>query len=255
MHYDTLKYSDTPIPHGYSFSLLVLVDFPHRAFLILINTLATETPFQRHNTSPFRTASKMHSTVNSTVPRALLVSEILSNIIGYINANVDKRAVREWSGSYVIPSGPTLFALALTCRAFSEQALDALWEFLIGFEPLMRCAGIIEARGQGLQEKDYPIVSSFSPRDIIHIFHDGTDPNRSSAGHYWSLCKSGPMCYAWFEVVAPCPILSTNPSIFFKGPDAKPTRFACQTSQNPPNPPLTWPTSTASSYLCVFPQI
>lgn len=160
-HTQILRYSDPP---WYSFSLLVLVDFPHHAFLILINTLATETPFQRHNASPLRTASKMHSTVNSTVPRALLVSEILSNIIGYINADVDKRAVREWSGSYVIPSGPTLFALALTCRAFSEQALDALWEFLIGFEPLMRCAGIIEARGQGLQEKDYPIVSSFSPK-------------------------------------------------------------------------------------------
>jgi hypothetical protein len=95
----------------------------------------------------------MHFTVNRTVPRALLVSEILPNIISYINANVDKYTAREWSGGYVIPSGPTLFALALTCRAFSEKALDALWEFLIGFKP-------IEARGKGLQERDYPIVSS-----------------------------------------------------------------------------------------------
>ncbi|KAG2748198.1 hypothetical protein P692DRAFT_20834149 [Suillus brevipes Sb2] len=72
-------------------------------------------------------------------------------------------------GGYVIPSRPTLFALALTCRAFSEQALDALWEFLIGF---MR---------KRAARKRLPHHS-----------------NRSSAGHYRLLFKSRPMCYVSF---------------------------------------------------------
>ncbi|KAG1782206.1 hypothetical protein EV702DRAFT_1192857 [Suillus placidus] len=109
----------------------------------------------------------MLSTVNPTMPRALLVSEILSNIIDYINVNVDERAALQRKARYVTPSGPTLFALALTCRAFSEHALDALWHTLIGLEPLMRCAGIILARGQRLRKQDYPIIPTEAQLAII----------------------------------------------------------------------------------------
>ncbi|KAG1748172.1 hypothetical protein EDB19DRAFT_1946282 [Suillus lakei] len=90
------------------------------------------------------------------MPRALLISEILSNIISYIS--VDERP-NFWPVEYVASSAPTLFSLALTCRAFLQQALDALWHTLISIEPLMRCAGIIPAPQKRLQEEnDYPIA-------------------------------------------------------------------------------------------------
>ncbi|KAG1748139.1 hypothetical protein EDB19DRAFT_246175 [Suillus lakei] len=101
------------------------------------------------------------------MPRALLVSEILANIISYLDVNLDERAARR-KGRYVTSSGPTLFALALTCRAFSEQALDALWGTLIGFEPLMRCAGIIPPREKRVEDdKDYPIIPTEAQLIVI----------------------------------------------------------------------------------------
>jgi len=71
--------------------------------------------------------------------RALFVSEIFSNIISYIN--VEETYV--YTKNSPTLSGKTLYALALTCRAFSEQALDALWESIESIIPLMQCGGII----------------------------------------------------------------------------------------------------------------
>lgn len=67
--------------------------------------------------------------------RALFVSEILSEVINHINI----------TDTYYekAKSGRSLLAIALTCRSFSEQALDALWESLEGIDPVMQCAGII----------------------------------------------------------------------------------------------------------------
>ncbi|KAG2360269.1 hypothetical protein BDR07DRAFT_1610894 [Suillus spraguei] len=97
--------------------------------------------------------------------RALLISEILSNIIGHIGDDAHS------GGSpveYVTSSAPTLLALALTCRTFSEQALDALWNNFKGVEPLMRCAGIIPAPQKALQEdKEYPIILTEAQLAII----------------------------------------------------------------------------------------
>jgi hypothetical protein len=107
-------------------------------------------------------ASAMSSD-NPTMHRALLISEIFSNIIGHIT--VDERP-GVWPVEYVSSSSPTLFALALTCRAFSEQALDALWNNFKGVEPFMRCAGITFAPQKRLREdREYPIVSLFSRRN------------------------------------------------------------------------------------------
>ncbi|KAG1863156.1 hypothetical protein F4604DRAFT_1902529 [Suillus subluteus] len=97
--------------------------------------------------------------------RALLISEILSNIISHIS--VDERP-GVWPVEYVTSSAPTLFALALTCRAFSEQALDALWNNFKGVEPFMRCAGITSAPQKGLQkDKEYPIIPTEAQLAII----------------------------------------------------------------------------------------
>ncbi|KAG1865011.1 hypothetical protein DFJ58DRAFT_866269 [Suillus subalutaceus] len=74
-------------------------------------------------------------TVNRTMPRALLASENFLNIMSHLN--VDKR----WQARHVTSSGPTLFALELPCRALSEQAFDALWDALIGVEPLVHFPG------------------------------------------------------------------------------------------------------------------
>ncbi|KAG2119438.1 hypothetical protein DEU56DRAFT_984518 [Suillus clintonianus] len=73
-----------------------------------------------------------------TVPRALLVYEIFSNIISYIKTE-NPASFKP----FLEEPEPTLFALALTCHALTEQALDALWDTLPSIEPLMRCAGII----------------------------------------------------------------------------------------------------------------
>ncbi|KAG2155348.1 uncharacterized protein EDB93DRAFT_1247830 [Suillus bovinus] len=97
--------------------------------------------------------------------RALLLYEILSNIISYITID-DRPGV--WPVEYVTSSTPTLFAIALTCRAFSEQALDALWNNFKGVEPLMRCAGIIPAPQKRRQEdRYYPIILTEAQLDII----------------------------------------------------------------------------------------
>ncbi|KAG2346072.1 hypothetical protein BDR05DRAFT_959642 [Suillus weaverae] len=65
--------------------------------------------------------------------RVLLVPEILSEVVSHVNIT---------DTYYQTESGRSLLALALTCRSFSEQALDALWESLMGINPLMQCAGI-----------------------------------------------------------------------------------------------------------------
>ncbi|KAG2364761.1 hypothetical protein BDR07DRAFT_1459447 [Suillus spraguei] len=105
-------------------------------------------------------------TVNRTIPRALLVSEIFENIMDQLKA--EKRSYWEpRQAHYVEYSGPTLFALALTCRTLSEQALDALWDTLRGVEPLMRCASIIRARSEKFPEEDYPIIPTEAQLVII----------------------------------------------------------------------------------------
>ncbi|KAG1782240.1 hypothetical protein EV702DRAFT_515911 [Suillus placidus] len=105
------------------------------------------------------------SSVNPTMHRALLIPEILSDIISYII--VDERP-GVWPTEYVTSSALTLFALALTCRAFSEQALDALWNNFKGVEPLMRCAGIIPAPKNRLQKDNaYPIIPTEAQLAII----------------------------------------------------------------------------------------
>ncbi|KAG2064755.1 hypothetical protein BDR04DRAFT_1145741 [Suillus decipiens] len=105
-------------------------------------------------------------TVNRTIPRALLVSEIFENIMNHLKA--EKRSYWEHQQpSYVQYSGPTLFALALTCRTLSEQALDALWHTLRGLQPLMRCASIIQARCKNFPEEDYPIILTEAQLAII----------------------------------------------------------------------------------------
>jgi hypothetical protein len=97
---------------------------------------------------------------------ALLISEILSNIISHITVDEQPGV---WPVEYVKSSAPTLFALALTCRAFSEPALDALWKDFKGVEPLMRCAGMIPAPQKKLQgDKDYFIVNPLFFRKNTH---------------------------------------------------------------------------------------
>ncbi|KAG2044122.1 hypothetical protein BDR03DRAFT_1087474 [Suillus americanus] len=103
--------------------------------------LSSEAPFQNHCITTVLAPAKPLSTVNSSEPvsRALFVSEIFSNIISYISADeiyVHTRNPPAFSRN-------TLYALALTCRTFSEQALDALWESIEGIIPLMKCGGII----------------------------------------------------------------------------------------------------------------
>ncbi|KAG1745017.1 uncharacterized protein EDB91DRAFT_1122096 [Suillus paluster] len=86
-------------------------------------------------------------TANSTMPRALLVSEIFSHIISYVGTHqistpvIDRITLHRRDPTTL--SRRTLLALALTCRAFAEQALDALWETIMHLAPLLRCAGIV----------------------------------------------------------------------------------------------------------------
>ncbi|KIK39122.1 hypothetical protein CY34DRAFT_108384 [Suillus luteus UH-Slu-Lm8-n1] len=96
---------------------------------------------------------------------ALLIPEILSYIISHIT--VDERC-GIWPADYVKSSAPTLVALALTCRAFSEPALDALWKDPEGVEPFMRCAGMIPAPQYTMQrDKEYFIVPTKTQLSIM----------------------------------------------------------------------------------------
>ncbi|KAG1718376.1 hypothetical protein EDB19DRAFT_1838135 [Suillus lakei] len=77
-------------------------------------------------------------TVNNAMPRALCISEILSNIISFIH--IDFTHIHRGP---VPLSGRDFLALALTCRAFLEPALNALWESINGIIPFMQCGEII----------------------------------------------------------------------------------------------------------------
>lgn len=76
-----------------------------------------------HNSSP---PSVSCSTDVSPTHRALLVSEIAENIAGNALATDD---------------GPnrTLTALALTCKALYEPAMDISWQHVTNFNRLLRC--------------------------------------------------------------------------------------------------------------------
>jgi hypothetical protein len=58
--------------------------------------------------------------------RCLGVLDILHNIFDYVDA--DKWCRTRW-----------ILALALTCRAFEDSALDVLWRSLPNLVPLVRC--------------------------------------------------------------------------------------------------------------------
>lgn len=62
--------------------------------------------------------------------RALLISEILSEIFAHVNEN---------QGSQPAGKKPSLEALARTCKAFHEPAMDLLWADLDGIIPLLGC--------------------------------------------------------------------------------------------------------------------
>ncbi|KAG0704045.1 hypothetical protein DFH29DRAFT_1078514 [Suillus ampliporus] len=95
------------------------------------------------------------------MPRALLVSEIFSNVISYVGTHV------------MYPSAlsrRTLLALAVTCRAFSEQALDSLWKAIKNIVPLLRCAGITLPPKNLPQDDDGSIIPTESQLAIINRY-------------------------------------------------------------------------------------
>lgn len=62
--------------------------------------------------------------------RALLISEVLSEIFAHVNEN---RSLQ--TGKKLL----SLEALARTCKAFHEPAMDLLWADLYGIIPLLGC--------------------------------------------------------------------------------------------------------------------
>jgi hypothetical protein len=62
--------------------------------------------------------------------RALLISEILSEVFAHVNEDLGPRLAGK---------KPTLEALARTCKAFHEPAMDLLWADLDGITPLLGC--------------------------------------------------------------------------------------------------------------------
>ena len=66
---------------------------------------------------------------------ALEIQEILSNIFFYCSPVLSPNLSPHFHKIVF----PALAALARTCRAFKEPALDALWRELIDLSPLVRC--------------------------------------------------------------------------------------------------------------------
>ncbi|KIK36793.1 hypothetical protein CY34DRAFT_16145 [Suillus luteus UH-Slu-Lm8-n1] len=62
--------------------------------------------------------------------RALLISEVLSEIFAHVNEDLGPRLAGK---------KPSLEALARTCKAFHEPAMDLLWADLDGITPLLGC--------------------------------------------------------------------------------------------------------------------
>jgi hypothetical protein len=110
--------------------------------------------------------------------RALFVSEILSEVISHVN-------ITDTYHSNTAESRRSLLALALTCRSFSEQALDALWESLTGINPVMQCAGIVvpDILTRCDDSEDCRIVG-FLPLRKIHVAYL---LRRSQQSPRWSL--------------------------------------------------------------------
>ncbi|KAG0696365.1 hypothetical protein DFH29DRAFT_1082930 [Suillus ampliporus] len=100
-------------------------------------------------------------TVNNTMPRALLISEIFSNVISHIGTHEMDEDHRDGPTAL---SRRTLLSLASTCRAFSEQALDALWETSTDIDLLLQCAGII------LADNDDGVIPTESQLAIINRY-------------------------------------------------------------------------------------
>ena len=72
--------------------------------------------------------------------RALQIEEILFNIFHHFVPAVDM----VWREK----PDPVLAALARTCRAFKEPALDALWMILHDLSPLVGCLRKASSRGR-----------------------------------------------------------------------------------------------------------
>ncbi|KAG1745004.1 uncharacterized protein EDB91DRAFT_1246521 [Suillus paluster] len=113
------------------------------------------------------------------MPRALLVSEIFSHIISYVGTHqISTLFISEIPVHRRDPttlSRRTLSALALTCRAFTEQALDALWETMMHLTPLLRCAGIMlpmprEGHVREELQEDHCIIPTESQLAIINRY-------------------------------------------------------------------------------------
>ncbi|KAG1742802.1 hypothetical protein EDB19DRAFT_596426 [Suillus lakei] len=99
--------------------------------------------------------------------RALLVSEVLSEIFAYVNESLSP-----WSAG----KKPSLEALARTCKAFHEPAMDLLWADLDGIRPLLGCAPrlhrLIYPSGSRLLtwdwSKDIEPLSEHETRQFLH---------------------------------------------------------------------------------------
>lgn len=76
--------------------------------------------------------------------RCLQIVEVLSLIIDFVSNQNDGSEDDEYADmldlDFIGPSNTsTLFALSLSCRTFSEHALDALWRTQSSLGPLLRC--------------------------------------------------------------------------------------------------------------------
>jgi len=64
--------------------------------------------------------------------RALRIPEIVLTIMQMFSSSP-----RDFWFNF-LPCDPTLFNAALTCRAFSEPALDVLWYYMTSLKPLFK---------------------------------------------------------------------------------------------------------------------
>ena len=115
--------------------------------------------------------STLHQHCSNNMHNALLIYEILGCIIDHLAQNLSEG---------VHARQRALGALARTCRAFSEPALDALWCRLRGLKPFMHCL---------LANAPYD-----DGRTVWQFLHRVYHANSSLSLHL--MTKSGVECYA-----------------------------------------------------------
>lgn len=145
--------------------------------------------------------------------RALHFSEVVLEILEYVNYQSINPASPSETASEVRRARKSMAALATTCKTFHEPAMDILWAAIDGLEPLLGCVKRLHPMMYSRKQKVSPVIACSFLSFIGLPAIECSTPHSGTLGVFsrWVNARCVNFCVTPFA----CDPLLYNPMIIF----------------------------------------